>query len=70
MCLGIPMRIIDINGDEGLVEAGGLRREANFSFLKGAKIGDYVLVHAGFAIERVKELEAKKTLRALRNLDI
>ena len=66
MCLGIPMKIVSIAGDDGVVESGGLRRSAKFSFLKHARIGDYVLVHAGFAIERVKEAEAKKTLRALR----
>lgn len=68
MCLGIPMKIIRISGDKGMVEAGGLRREANFSFLKEVKKGDYVLVHAGFAMEKVKEKEAEKTLKALREI--
>ena len=68
MCLGIPMRIIEINGDEGFVESGGLKRKANLSFIKGPKIGEYVLIHAGFAIEKVKEKEAQKTLDALKGL--
>ncbi|MCX5686772.1 MAG: HypC/HybG/HupF family hydrogenase formation chaperone [Candidatus Omnitrophica bacterium] len=68
MCLGIPMRVVKIGGDEGLVESGGLRKTANFSLLKSVKAGDYILMHAGFAIERVKESEAKKTLKALRDL--
>lgn len=68
MCLGIPMRIVKRHGDEGFVEAGGLRRKANLSFMKNARIGDYVIVHAGFAIERVDEREAKKTLKALKDL--
>ena len=68
MCLGIPMRIVKIKGDEGLVESGGLSRTANLSFLKSPRKGDYVLIHAGFAIEKVKEKEAKKTLRVLREL--
>lgn len=68
MCLGIPMKIVKVNGQEGIVEAGGLRREANLSFIKGAKKGDYVLVHAGFAIEKVKQNEALKTLKLLREL--
>lgn len=67
MCLGIPMRVVKIDGDEGTVGAGGLKRSARFSFLKNAKVGDYVLVHAGFAIEKVNEKEAKKTLRALKD---
>ncbi len=68
MCLGIPMRIVEITGPEGVVEAGGLRRKANLSFVKNPRIGDYVLIHAGFAIEKVKEKEAQKTLRALKGL--
>ena len=70
MCLGIPMKVIELRGDEGLVAAGGLRRKANFSLRKSARIGDYVLVHAGFAIEKVKNDEAKKTLRALKGIEV
>ena len=68
MCLGIPMKIVEIKGGEGFVESGGLRRKANFSFIKNPRIGDYVLIHAGFAIERIKENEARKTLKALKNI--
>ena len=68
MCLAVPMRIIEVKGDEGFVESSGLKRKANFSLIKGPKIGEYVLLHAGFAIERVKEKEAKKTLKILRDL--
>lgn len=70
MCLGIPMRITEVKGDEGYVASGDLSRKANFSFLKGAKVGEYVLVHAGFAIERIKEKEALKTLKALKDIKI
>ena len=68
MCLGIPMKIVEIKGDCGLVESGGLKRKANFSFLKSPRVGDYVLIHAGFAIEKLKENEAKKTLKALKEI--
>ena len=68
MCLAIPMKIIEIKGDEGFVESSGLRRKANFSLVKNPKIGEYVLLHAGFAIERVKEKEAQKTLKALKSI--
>lgn len=68
MCLGIPMRVVKIDGAEGAVEAGGLSRMANFTLLKGARVGDYVLLHAGFAIEKIDPAEAKKTLKALREL--
>jgi hydrogenase expression/formation protein HypC len=62
------MKIVEINGDEGLVESSGLKRKANFSLIKSPKVGEYVLLHAGFAIERVKEKEAQKTLKLLREL--
>ena len=68
MCLAIPMKIVEINGDEGLVESSGLRRRANFSLIKSPKIGEYVLLHAGFAIERIKDKEAQKTLKALESM--
>lgn len=68
MCLGIPMRVVKIEGSEGVVESGGLSRKANFSLIKSVALGDYVLLHAGFAIERIKPGEAKKTLKLLRDL--
>jgi hydrogenase expression/formation protein HypC len=70
MCLAIPMKIINIDGDTAIVKAGGLERKANMSLLKNAKAGEYVLVHAGFAIERVRESEAKKTLKIMREIKI
>lgn len=68
MCLAVPMKITEINGDEGFVESSGLKRRANFSLIKSPKVGEYVLLHAGFAIERVKEKEAQKTLKALEGI--
>ena len=68
MCLAVPMKIVEINGDEGLVESSGIKRKANFSLIKSPKVGEYVLLHAGFAIERVKEKEAQKTLKILREI--
>ena len=68
MCLAVPMKIVEIKGDGGFVESSGLKRTANFSLIKNPKIGEYVLLHAGFAIERVKEKEAQKTLKILRDL--
>ena len=68
MCLGIPMKVTKIDGNEGVVESGGLSRKANFTLMKGVKAGDYVLLHAGFAIEKIKPEEAKKTLKMLKEL--
>ena len=64
------MKIVKIYGDECIVSSGGLERKANLSFIKDAKKGDYVLIHAGFAMEKVKEKEAKKTLKALKDIGI
>lgn len=69
MCLAIPMKIVDINGNEAIVTAGGLRKKADISLISGVKTGDYILIHAGFAIEKVKVAEAKKTLDALKDID-
>lgn len=68
MCLAIPMKVIKIDGDDGIVEAGSLKHKANFTLLKGVRAGDYVLLHAGFAIERIKPDEVKKSLRILKRL--
>jgi len=65
MCLAIPMKVVKIDGDSAVVEAGGLRRAANILFLRDVKKGDYVLIHAGFAIEKVNTKEARETLRLI-----
>ncbi|MCM8791171.1 MAG: HypC/HybG/HupF family hydrogenase formation chaperone [Candidatus Omnitrophica bacterium] len=62
------MKVISIHGNEGTVKAGNLSRRANFSLLKGVKPGDYVLLHAGFAIEKVDAIEAKGMLKLIREV--
>ena len=68
MCLAVPMKIVEVKGNEGFVESSGLKRKANFSLIKSPRVGEYVLLHAGFAIERVKDKEAQKTLKALKSM--
>jgi hydrogenase expression/formation protein HypC len=63
------MKVVRIDGETGVVRAGGLKRSVNLSLMKALKAGDYVLVHAGFAIEKVKEDEAARTLKALKDID-
>ena len=65
MCLAIPMKIKQINGEFAQVQAGRLTRRINISMLPQAKIGDYCLVHAGFAIGRIEPDKAKETLRLI-----
>jgi hydrogenase expression/formation protein HypC len=61
MCLAVPARIIELEGDKAVVDAMGNHWRAKTTLLPGAKLGDVVLVHAGFAIALVDEEEAKKT---------
>ena len=63
------MKIMSIKGDDAIVLAGGLKRKANIALLKDARVGEYVLIHAGFAIERVKTKEAKATLKVIGEID-
>lgn len=61
MCLAIPARIVELDEDRATVDAMGNRFAAKTTLLPEAKLGDVVLVHAGFAIARVDEEEAKQT---------
>ena len=66
MCLAIPMKVVEINGNTAKVEQEGVSKTARIDFLSDLKVGDYVLVHAGLAIERVDPKEAEETLRLIR----
>ena len=65
MCLGIPMKIKSITGDFAEVESGRLIRKVNIKMLLKVKAGDYVIVHAGFAIEKIDPDKAKETLKLI-----
>ncbi|MFC1968448.1 HypC/HybG/HupF family hydrogenase formation chaperone [Chloroflexota bacterium] len=62
MCLAIPACINTIEGTEADVEIGGIIRKASLILTPGARVGDYVLLHAGYAISIVNEIEAEQTL--------
>jgi len=62
MCLAIPMKVVEVNENKGVVETGGILKAVDISLLTQLQAGDYVIVHAGFAIERMNEAEALKTL--------
>ncbi|MFA5115069.1 MAG: HypC/HybG/HupF family hydrogenase formation chaperone [Candidatus Omnitrophota bacterium] len=65
MCLAVPMKIKEIKKGFARAEAGGVSRMVNIEMLPGIKRGEYVLVHAGFAIQKVDAKRAKETLRML-----
>jgi len=64
MCLAIPLQLVEINGNTAVGEAMGMRREIRVDFIEEPKLGDYVIVHAGFAIERLPERQALDDLEA------
>lgn len=66
MCLGVPMQVKTIENEVAMCEIDGVQREASLMMLDDVKVGDYVLIHAGFAIEKIDEDEAQLTLKALR----
>jgi hydrogenase expression/formation protein HypC len=68
MCVAVPMKIMEINGDEGIVDLDGYEKEVNLMLIGEIKIGDWVMVHAGFAIQKVNEEDAVETLEALKEL--
>ena len=69
MCLGVPMQILEINDDMVVAEIDGVQREASLMMLgEPVAVGDYVIVHAGFAIARIDPEEAQETLRMMREL--
>ncbi len=68
MCLAVPMQITEISGDTATVNVSGLSQSANVSLIDTPAIGDYVLIHAGFAIQRIDEDEAFKTAELLNKM--
>ena len=68
MCLAMPMKINKIDGSSAECEAGGLTQNIRIDFIKDPKPGYYVMVHAGFAIERMTEEEALENMELLEEL--
>ena len=72
MCLGVPGKVVEIyNKDDlkmGVIDFGGVTREACLEYIPESDIGDYVLVHVGFAISKLSEEEAQETLKIIREI--
>ena len=69
MCLAVPMKVLKIDGDFGDAELGGIIKEVSLTLIDDVKVGDYILVHAGYAIQKIDENEALETISFLKKLD-
>ncbi len=66
MCLAIPSKIVKIDNNIGTIDIDGVQREVSLLLLEDVKVGEYVLVHAGFAIQKIDEAAAMESLKILR----
>lgn len=69
MCLAIPMKVLEKKGKFARVSVGRVERMVNLELLNRVKVGEYVIVHAGFAIQKLDAAEAKKNLGMLKTVD-
>ncbi len=65
MCVAVPCKLVEINGMEGIAESGGARFNVRLDLIDEPRVGNYVLVHAGFAIQQMDEETARETLALL-----
>ncbi len=64
MCLALPARVVELTADDSaIVELGGVRKQVSLALVEGIAVGDYVIVHVGFALTRLDPEEAEQTLR-------
>ncbi len=68
MCLAIPSRIVKIEDQMAVIDVDGVTREASLLLLEDARVGDYVIVHAGFALHKIDEETARESLDLLRDV--
>jgi hydrogenase expression/formation protein HypC len=66
MCLAIPSKITKIENEMAIIDVDGVQREASLLLLTDARVGDFVIVHAGFAIQKIDEVSAQETLKLLK----
>ena len=69
MCLAVPLKLIEISEKDAVAEKDGIRRKVRLDFIPDPKIGEYVIVHAGFAIERLSEEQAEEDLMMWKELE-
>jgi hydrogenase expression/formation protein HypC len=69
MCLSIPAKVESIEGEMAQVSVGGAKYNASLQMLDDVKVGDYILLHTGFAIQKISEEEAKESLKVFQEFD-
>ncbi|MFC1734640.1 HypC/HybG/HupF family hydrogenase formation chaperone [Candidatus Hydrogenedentota bacterium] len=68
MCVAVPMRVEEIEDDTGMVEIDGVGTRVSLALIDDVKVGDYLIIHAGFAIEKLDEDDARETLKLFAEL--
>lgn len=68
MCLSIPARVISVKDDKAMVMIGSAEYEASLQLLEDVNVGDYILLHTGFAISKISEEDAMETMKLLQEL--
>ncbi len=70
MCLAIPAKVVELReGDQAVIDLGGVRKEISLALVEGVEVGDYVIVHVGYALQKVDPEEAAKTLALFAGLE-
>ena len=70
MCLALPARIVELRGDDlAVIDLGGVRKEVSLALLENVAVGDYVIVHVGYALHKLDPAEAQKTLDLFAGLE-
>ena len=69
MCLAIPGKVVEIKGNKAIADFGGIKRKVDISLIDECKINEYILVHVGFAIQKIDEATARETYRLLSEVD-
>ena len=70
MCLSIPAEVLSVNGDTAEVSIGGTIYKAGLQMLENVSVGEFILLHAGFAIQKISKEEAEYTLKLLRDVNL
>ncbi len=69
MCLSIPAKVLSINGEMAIVSMGGAQYNASLQMVEDVKVGDYILLHTGFAIQKIDEKEAEEVFKLFNELE-